>query len=392
MNRAILVSLASLAMACSSAEGFSTSEEEQTTAAVHGFPHAVMLVDQYPGGGCNTDPHASLISANEGCSNQLAQMRAGAMPGAKIVAYMKGPICSGITPCSGFAESDYAHTSAGTKPANRIHPQFGYPNQNFIMSPKSSAWRAAAVATCKRMLSEGFDGCFADLEGPQSWDGCANDGQSTCTRVHPDGNAATPYAWSQELADMQQALTSALPSALWESNGIGSAAAFTASSPAFDSSRAPSVTNFGSLAEAFTSAQFEDDMTMLASKSAVFVIGKGDHMDDLAAFLLGARYAASGEWPDAFVWCPPSSLDECARADTWLVAFDANVNGKGGARFTNAAGLVERDFGTLATSKVVFNDTTHSITYKPPVGSHTPDGAKAPASITLAPNNGYVTF
>jgi hypothetical protein len=392
MNRTILVSsLASLAVACSSAEGVMTSEDEVTSSTAHGFPHAVMLVDQYPGGGCNTDPHAYLISAVEGCSSQLAQMRAGAMAGAKIVAYMKGPICSGITPCGGFAEGDFAHTSAGSKPANRVHPTYGYPNQTFLMNPKSSAWRAAVVATCKRMLSEGFDGCFADLEGPQSWDGCANDGQSSCTHVHPDGNASSPYVWSQEIADMQQALTNALPSALWESNGIGSAAAFTASSPAFDSSRAPSVTNFGSLAEAFTSAQFDDDMTMLASKSAVFVIGKGDHMADLATFLLGARYAASGEAPDAFAWCPPSSQEECAKADAWLVAFDANVNGKGGARFTNAQGLVERDFGTLATSRVVYNDTSHSITYKPPANSRTPDG-KLATSITLAPGDGYVTY
>jgi hypothetical protein len=125
---------------------------------------------------------------------------------------------------------------------------------------------------------------------------------------------------------MQQALTNTLPSALWESNGIGSAATFTASSSAFDSSPAP------------------------------------------------------------------SSLDACAKADAWLVAFDANVNGKGGARFTNAQGLVERDFGSLATSKVIFNATSHSITYKPPVGSHTPDGAKAPTSLTLAPSSGYVTY
>jgi hypothetical protein len=392
MNRAILVSLASSLVGCSSAEGVMQGSDELTQTAVHGFPHAVMLVDQYPGGGCSTDAHASLISANEGCRSELSQMRAGAAAGAKIVAYMKGPICSGITPCSGFAESDYAHTSAGNKPIDRVHPQYGYPNQTFIMNPKSSAWRAAVVATCKRMLGEGFDGCFADLEGPQSWDGCANDGSAQCTHVHPDGLATTPYQWSQEMADMQQALTNALPSALWESNGIGSAAAFTATSPAFDSSRAPGVTNFGSLAEAFTSSQFQNDMTMLASKSAVFVIAKGNHMDDLAVFLLGARYAASGEAPDAFAWCPPASLDQCAQADAWLVAFNAGVNGRGAARFTNAAGLEERDFGTLATSKVVFNDTSHAITYKPPIGSHTPDGAHGPSSVSLAPGSGFVTF
>ena len=344
-----------------------------------GLDYAVTLIDQYPGA-CNADPHAGVISANDKCTAQLASMRKTA-PHAVFLLYMKGPICWALIPCSQFSNSDFARTTSGS----RLHPTYGYPNANFIMDPRSTAWRNAVDRTCQQWVAKGWDGCYTDLEGPSSWNDCLDNGSSKCDPASPDGTASDGYTWSRDIIAMQKAITAGLPSAKWESNGIGSAAAYVAGAPSYSTRGAPEATNVGSTAEGYTSDDFNSDMALLADTGGVFPIAKGEHMTDLASFLEGVQPGGRYGWS----WCGKGATrDDCALADSWLVRFASTVSVPGGPRYTRD-GLTERDYGNTT---VVYNNSGGPITFHPRANAMLPDGTEAPGSVSLAPRQGYIAI
>jgi hypothetical protein len=315
-----------------------------------------MAVEQYPAGSCSAvGGTVALITASAGCLSTLRTDN----PGATLLAYMKGELCSGSQCPSNPADPEYAHNPSGS----RIPGSF---EGTYLMQLDNSTWMNAVVSRCKGYAPP-WDGCFLDMMGQASYL------LSSAGIEVPNSNPPTTYtatAWAKLASTLYTFVQANVPTGTrLIANGLGSPACVvspgcsTPTRPAYLSSGLiysnTASTDYGAMMENFpclsglsqaqciTSSEVTNWRTAMTydptSAEHIQVI---DHVggspvdhDTALALFLSSDVDPTHTW---WAYCSNPEDSACQRADPEYVQFfnDALATGASTFQYLGATGGV----------------------------------------------------
>jgi hypothetical protein len=286
--------------------------------------------------------------------------------------YQKGEICfgSGQTACSNFAESSFAHNSQTESAATRI--QSNDNPQNFLMQPDDSAWRTAVQQQCAGYVSNGWDGCFFDMQGPDSYGLSGGPPWNHSKNQQYSGDdwanlASSEYSWLQTNLSGHHLTANGLdkPTCVPSPGCVVAGSNYYTSGLLVDNA----TTDYGAVMENFAPAAGLATLAdwlgitlsvLLPQNPHVQVISKSavaDHQSSLALFLAGDNAPANLYWS----YCVgPNSA--CESPDSWYVKAYDNMLVNGGYQDLGNNGSVTHVTWTTGNCFINTNNTQSTIT------------------------------